>query len=345
MAKVFGVGSQLSGKVGQITYMQTKYGTVAYESRAKAKVPRRSEKQMEIRTQWVNLAAVYRQFNQTLKRAFEGIGNTMSVYNAFVQANIGVCKVYITKKMRLNGGSVLAPYQITRGTLPSISTTKNAQSILVTDIALGGLAITETTTVAQFAAALIAYNDSWAEGDQLTFFYGVQMVDSVTATPRAKITCSKVALDLSDTTPLWDIVASLGFASVGGFLGMSAAITDGAAAWVHSRESSTGSADSLKVSTQFLYVDSTLLARYQTDSAFLSSADSYGGINTAAVYLQPTKNSVELRVESSELPSGSSSSEGSGTSGTGTGGGDHTGGTGGNTGGGGDNGSGEGLGG
>ena len=30
------------------------------------------------------------QFNKTLKKAYEGLGNTMSVYNAFVQANINV---------------------------------------------------------------------------------------------------------------------------------------------------------------------------------------------------------------------------------------------------------------
>ena len=325
MAKVYGVGSQLSGKVGQITYMQTKYGTVAYESKAKAKIPRRSEKQMEIRTQWVNLAAVYRQFNQTLKRAFEGIGNTMSVYNAFVQANIGVCKVYITKQMRLNGGSVLAPYQITRGTLPSISTVKNAQNILVSDIALGGLAITEETTVAEFASAIISYNDNWTEGDQLTFFYGVQVVDSVTSTPRAKITGTKVMLDLTDTTPLLAIVSALGFASVGGYLGMSAAITDGAAAWIHSREDSTGG---LKIGTQFLYVDSTLLARYQTDSAFLSSADSYGGINTSAVYLQPTEltnrvGNANVNVNQNQTENQNSGGSGSST-GSETGGGSQT---------------------
>lgn len=84
MAKVNGVATQLSGKVGQLIYRQTKYGTVAYEAPAKASVPRRSEAQMQIRTQWSNLGAVYRQFNQTLKKGFEGLNGTMSDYNAFI---------------------------------------------------------------------------------------------------------------------------------------------------------------------------------------------------------------------------------------------------------------------
>lgn len=37
MAKVFGVGSQLSGKVGNLIYAQTKKGTVVYEAYSKGK--------------------------------------------------------------------------------------------------------------------------------------------------------------------------------------------------------------------------------------------------------------------------------------------------------------------
>ena len=38
---------------------------------------------MLIRMQWGNLAAVYRQFHATLKKAYEDATN-MSVYNAFI---------------------------------------------------------------------------------------------------------------------------------------------------------------------------------------------------------------------------------------------------------------------
>ena len=288
MAKALGQSSDLSGKVGLITYAQTKYGTVAYLRKKVTKIPRRSERQMEIRTQWVNLGAIYRQFNKTLKKAFEGLGNQMSVYNAFVQANINVVKVYISKQEKLNGGSVLAPYMITRGSMPSIVITKNGSDVLVTDLSLGSLVIGAQTTVAQFSAAVIAENEDWENGDQLTFFYGVQLVDAVTGVPRAKITGFKMLLDTQDATPLWNVVSGLGFSSVavggGQVLGMNSVITDGAAAWVHSREDASGN---LTVSTQFLYVDSTILARYQDESAFGVSADSYGGINSSAVYLDP----------------------------------------------------------
>ena len=51
MAKVNGVASQLSGKVGQLIYRHTKYGTVVYEAPVKASVPQRTEAQMQVRTQ------------------------------------------------------------------------------------------------------------------------------------------------------------------------------------------------------------------------------------------------------------------------------------------------------
>ena len=310
MAKVNGVATQLSGKVGQLIYRQTKYGTVVYEAPSKASVPQRTEAQMQIRTQWGNMAAVYRQFNQTLKKGFEGINGKMNDYNAFIQANTNVVKVYVPKTVRLNGGSVLAPYQITRGSLPSVAMTKNGSSILVSDINLGSLVIDAATTVADFANAVMAYNDGWEAGDQVTFFYGVQTTDAVTGIPRARIYGYKVMLNPGDSTPLLETVAEIGFSSVGGKLGMSQAITDGAAVWIHSREDGTSC---LKVSTQFLYVDSSVLAAYQGDSAMAASANSYGGINTSAVYLQPTSGRPGAVVVTPSVPSGGSSQTGGGT--------------------------------
>lgn len=61
MAKVNGVGSQMSGKVGELIYRHTKYGTVVYEAPVKASVPQRTEAQMQVRTQLGNLAVAHRE--------------------------------------------------------------------------------------------------------------------------------------------------------------------------------------------------------------------------------------------------------------------------------------------
>lgn len=284
MAKIFGVNTKISGKVGQLLYRQTKLGTVVSELPMKPATPLRTQRQMNIRAQWANLGAIYKQFDSMLRRGFEDLPVGMNVYNAFIQANLGVVKVYITKMMRINGGAILAPYQITRGSLPSVSMSKNSSNILVSSIALGSLSISATTTVAQFSQAVIDNNASFFEGDQLTFFHGKQSIDMVTRTPRATITGYKVVLNTADDTPLWNVVDKIGFSVADNCLATSEQITNGAAVWVHSRETAD---NALKVSTQFFYVENSALATYQSNSAILASVNSYGGINSAAVYLQP----------------------------------------------------------
>lgn len=321
MAKVNGVATQISGKVGELMFVQTKHGTIVYEAPTVKKTPRRSEQQMNTRTQWANLGATYMMFDGTLKRGFEALPTNMSVYNAFVQANLGVVKVYITKAMRLNGGCVLAPYQITRGSLPSITMALGQNGVLVSGLSLGGLEITATTTVGEFSQAIIANNAGWQVGDQLTFFLDRQTLDPVTSIPRATLTPNKVVLDAVDENPLWNIVGSEGFSSVQGstvqgstvqgsgfYLGMNAVLLAGAAAWVHSREADGG----LKVSTQFLYVENAALASYQTSAALIASANSYGGINTSEVYLQPGQ-AGNAAISASAAPSVPSGESGTGT--------------------------------
>lgn len=285
MAKIFGINTKISGKVGQYIYRQTRTGTVVSEAPVKPVTPLRTRRQMNIRTQWANLGAIFKLFSGMLRKGFEGLPANMSVYNAFIQANLGRVKVYITRSTRLNGGAILAPYQITRGSLPSIVMSQTTSRLTKSSVNIGTLAIDDTTTVGQLAAAILANNEGFEEYDQLTCFIGSQSVDSVTRTPRATIRGSKIVLDTNDTTVLWDVVDKFGFSTVEGHIGTSGVIRDGAIAWVHSRENEA--AGVLKVSTQFLYVENSSLATYQTDSAIIASANSYGGINQAAVYLQP----------------------------------------------------------
>lgn len=317
MGKVTKGDSQnFSGKIGNKIYQKRKNGTtVVYEAPAIPSTPQRSEAQLSQRLQFANLAAVNTQFHKTLKKGFEDIGNSMSDYNAFVQCNANVVKVYVPKQVRLNGGCVLAPYQITRGKLPSIDYAKNGNGVLVSDINMGAYVIGDATTIAQFSAAILAYNEDWAEGDQLTYFYGIQTIDNVTHIPRARINGYKVVLDLKDDTLLYDVVTGLGFTSVGGKLGMNMVIEEGAAAWIHSRENEN---NGLSVSTQYLYVDSSVLEAYQTNEAFTISADSYGGVNKQEPFLKPKSNTVRATQSLPEVPANG------GTSGSGTGSGSET---------------------
>ncbi len=112
----------------------------------------------------------------------------------------------------------------------------------------------------------------------------------------------KVVLDVNDESVLLEKVSEVGFTSVDGYLGMSEALVSAGCAWVHSRENN---GSGIKVGSQRLFVENELLAYYRSDAAKKAAYDSYGGVNTRAVYLKP-----ESSISSVSGSSGTSSSGG-----------------------------------
>ena len=296
---------EISGKLGKgVVFRQTPHGTVMAKAGRKSR--KRSQGQAEVRCRIANASANYRLYAGKLKQAFEGKGTGVSDFNQYVGVNY-TNPVYITKTMRVSGCCVLADYTFTVGSLPPISYAVDGSGVLVSQISLGRLVIDEHTTVGAFTQALIANNVSleFEDGDQLTFFLGAQSVDAQ-GMPRANMVAKKVILsEDDDVTTLWSVVGPEGFRSVDGFLGMGSALENGGAAWVHSRDKVSG--DTL-VSTQKLFVVNEILTYYRSQQAMRASADSYGGINSNRVYLNP-------KSEQQSGGNGGSSSTGSETGG------------------------------
>ena len=333
---------QASGKLGDnIVMRQTATGKILCKAPRKASTPRRSEKQAYTRLQMANLLANYRLYSGKLAEAFESKRAGLSDVNMFVSANWGHGPVYLTRPMRIQGACVLADDLFSIGSIEPIgyglASTGSAQGRLVTNLNLG-IEIGVGTTVAQFSGALMTATENWREGDQLTFFVGTQYTGT-DGLPRANMRAQKVVLSLDDQTKLWNVVTSEGFSTVDGYLATGMVLSEMGCAWVHSRENSGAT----KVSTQRLVVVSEVLGQYQTYEAMKAAADSYGGINKSAVYLNPQSSLSEIVGGSASggyNGSGGSQNAGGGTNTGGNGGGTNTGGntgggdnTGGNTGG------------
>lgn len=273
---------QASGKLGDnIVMRQTATGKILCKAPKKASTPRRSEKQAYTRLQMANLLANYRLYSGKLAEAFESKRAGLSDVNMFVSANWGHGPVYLTRQMRIQGACVLADDLFSIGSIEPIGYGLNSAGKLVTNLNLG-IEIGAGTTVAQFSGALMTATENWREGDQLTFFVGTQYA-GVDGMPRANMRAQKVVLSLDDQTKLWDVVTSEGFSTVDGYLATGMVLSEMGCAWVHSRENSGAT----KVSTQRLVVVSEVLGQYQTYEAMKAAADSYGGINKSAVYLNP----------------------------------------------------------
>ena len=333
---------QASGKLGDnIVMRQTATGKILCKAPKKASTPRRSEKQANTRLQFANLLANYRLYSGKLAEAFENKNPGAHDANMFVSANWGHGPVYLTRPMRIQGACVLADDLFSIGSIEPVGYALNGAGKLVANLHLG-IEITVETTVAQFSSALMTASENWREGDQITFFLGTQYVGSDDL-PRATMRSQKVILSLDDQTKLWDVVSSDGFSTVDGYLATGMVLEEMGCAWVHSREMNGAT----KVSTQRLVVVSEVLPQYRTYQAMKAAADSYGGINKNAVYLNPQSSLNELAGSVSQGASQGSRATGGGTtggSGTGTntggsdnppaGGGDNTGGdTGGDNGG------------
>ena len=335
MARTTGFLSQSSGKLdGQFQTRQTDHGTFLARLPRQTSKARRSEKQANTRCQMANAAANYGLYNERLKEAFEGKNAGVSDFNAFIQVNYGKNPVYITKQESQSGGCVLGNYQYSRGSLPAIGTAMQGGK-LVSNLKTGNVQLGASSTVGELSQALIQNNTGWKQGDQLTLFYAEQWMDSE-GVPRVTMESWKVILDTEDDTLLWSIVMAEGFASVsdgnGGYvLGMSVALDNSGASWIHSRNKSDGST---QVSTQRMKVVSDILADYQGYDAMIASAQSYGGITTKSAYLNPGATFGDLSSQSGGSANQNENQNGGGSTGGNTGGETPSGGGGDNTGGG-----------
>ena len=300
MAILNGIIKKMTGSAGQLTFKTVNGQTVVSEKVTVVKNARTAGQQRQ-RMKWVNIIRMYSGIAPLLKNGFEKKMAQQSDYNMFVRLNSAASPVYLTKSEADGGGCIAAPYQITQGSLPSIVITGEGAEAQ-TDIALGSLTISASTTVAEFAKAVVDNNADFDYGDQISFYDVLQRVNAETQIPYCQFSASYVVLDKNSTVKLLDQVNKAGFASVGGVLAHGEDEGDGVFAWVHSRYDG----GKTRVSTQFLINNNSLLDDYRSDDAYAEACKSYGGVST--VFLQPDGTGVV-----SNGTSGSGSTSGSQT--------------------------------
>ena len=326
MAILNGIIKKMTGSAGQLTFKTVNGQTVVSEKVTVVKNARTAGQQRQ-RMKWVNIIRMYSGIAPLLKNGFEKKMAQQSDYNMFVRLNSAASPVYLTKSEADGGGCIAAPYQITQGSLPSIVVTGEGAEAK-TDIALGSLTISASTTVAEFAKAVVDNNADFDYGDQISFYDVLQRVNAETQIPYCQFSASYVVLDKNSAVKLLDLVNKAGFASVGGVLAHGEDEGDGVFAWVHSRYDG----GKTRVSTQFLVNNNSLLDDYRSDDAYAAACKSYGGVST--VFLQPDGTGVVNGGSTSgsasgesQTPSGGSSSDGGSDSGGSDGGGSSAGGS------------------
>lgn len=260
------------GKVGDLVFARRlgQQTTRAYNSSPK---DAKTRSQVTQRVKMANVIAMYRALKNICNHSFEGLDVGQTSYSAFVRANLTGNKVSLTKEAASFGACVVAPYLISRGSLPSIQV-EGTGADAVTNIAVGNLSISGTTTIGQFADALVANNAGIEYGDQLTYVSLVQQTDANSGYPIVVAGIYEVTLNSASTDKVRDYIPEVGSSIKNGFLAHGALIGRGGFAWILSRKP-TGS--SLMVSTQRLVLTSPdVFDQFATADANTRAINSYG---------------------------------------------------------------------
>ena len=262
MAILNGLIRRMSGSAGDFTFSQVQGRTIVSE-KITATTDRKTAAQQRVRMKWGNIIQMYKGIMPLLQCGFENKTAGVSDYNMFVKVNMQHAPVYLTKSEVAGGACIVAPYTITQGSLPAI-VVEAVNGRDVTDIALGSLVIDASTTLAQFANAVVQNNPDYNYGDQISFYDVEQLVNAATALPYGAFNACYVVLDKSNTAPLLNQVIAEAFTVVDGHLAHAAVSGNRAYCWVHSRKT----AGKTKVSTQTLIDHNALLATYADEDAY-----------------------------------------------------------------------------
>lgn len=288
MAKGNALMGTLQGRVGDMLFKVRKGQQISGKLQ-KQVINTRTTAQMKQRTQLNNLVACYRVLKPAIEMGFENKASNQSNYNAFVGKNMNVGTLVFNDKDSVKAGvTIVAPYQITSGTLSPV-VMQGAAPNAITNIALGALAIGPTTTIGQFSSAILANNPQIVSGMQLSYISMVQRVDtevippaSIALIPRAYVEKYEITLNVENAALLSDSFPARALGVTDGFLSHVADSLLGGYTWVWSQKVGT----LIKVSSQRLNVTSlSTLADYVGSAAQTRAGSSYNAVNGA--FLDP----------------------------------------------------------
>ena len=193
------------GKLGPAVFYMRNGENINRALAAEVANPKTAE-QMTQRNRLTNVVRAYQANKNWLELfAYESVPQGRTLYNEFVSQNLPLSFVYLTKAEVAAYTSILAPYRMTRGTLPHITAKFDDSVSVLTSINLGDFKFTATATIADLTNALISSNNGqWQEGDQLSIIVNQYRPDSLPLVDALEVT-----LDSSDARLISKVLAAV----------------------------------------------------------------------------------------------------------------------------------------
>lgn len=163
-----GLSMMMRGKVGAFSYYVSDTRQIVRQAQNNSNfgaTATRSPQQQSRRVLWANLVNFYKGNKAWMKKSFENLKPGVSEFNKFMQANIGMSHVALSKEQARQGVWVAQRVQISEGSLPSVTPSAvdgDRSAIINVDVTVGA-----TTTVAQFSQSIIDNNTAFRNGDAI----------------------------------------------------------------------------------------------------------------------------------------------------------------------------------
>ena len=164
---------KMKGRVGSYSFYTTTGGRqvarIASNASNYGESAKRTVAMQTRRTKWGNLVTFYRLNRDLMARAFESKDANISDYNRFMQLNIPVARVSLTKDAFMRGVCILQEYVVSDGSLPGFNAVIEEEGQIIWDLKSSLDGEFAEFTIGQVSDDLLKNNPTLQKGDQLTF--------------------------------------------------------------------------------------------------------------------------------------------------------------------------------
>ena len=202
---------KMNGRVGAYTFYTTNGGRqvarIANNGSNYGESAKRTVAMQTRRTKWGNLVTFYRLNRDLMGRAFESKDANLSDYNRFMQLNIPLARVALTKDAFMRGVCILQEYVVSDGSLPGFSAAVEENGKINWSLKSSIDGEFADHTIGEVSNDLLTNNPTLQKGDQLTFVSWTN-AGNVDSLPRLYRHLCEVTLDPASSINFGELPSS-----------------------------------------------------------------------------------------------------------------------------------------
>ena len=212
---------KMKGRVGAYTFYTSSGGRqvarIANNGSNYGESAKRTVAMQTRRTKWGNLVTFYRLNRDLMARAFERKDANISDYNRFMQLNIPLARVALTKDAFMRGVCILQEYVVSDGSLPGFIPSVSEEGQITWDLKSSLDGEFADFTIGQVSDDLLKNNPVLQKGDQLTFVSWTN-AGNVDSLPRLYRHLCELTIDPASSVSFGSLASSNIVGAAGGFV-------------------------------------------------------------------------------------------------------------------------------